>query len=323
MLVDMPLAEPHPGTSNERSEPRAMAGIVMVGEGMVELSRAGEAWRLGYGGDTLNTAIHLARAGHDVSYLTALGDDPFSAGLRAQWAAEGVDLRSVLTDPVASPGLYAITTDEDGERTFTYWRSDSAARRTFDAPGIDAALEHAAAADLLGFSLISLAILPDTGREALLALAARVRARGGVVAFDGNYRPRLWRDAAAARAWRDRAIRLCTIGLPTREDEALMGDADDPAAIAAHWSAHGAEAIVKLGADGALVEGVVIPPAARLSPRDTSGAGDAFNAGYLHRRLAGDPPAEAARAGHRFAAWTVMRPGAIPPRDADAPYVVQ
>jgi hypothetical protein len=42
---------------------------------MLELARKGGDWRLAYGGDTLNTAIHLARAGHDVAYLTAIGSD--------------------------------------------------------------------------------------------------------------------------------------------------------------------------------------------------------------------------------------------------------
>ncbi|VVS96524.1 2-dehydro-3-deoxygluconokinase [Sphingomonas sp. EC-HK361] len=300
-----------------------MPDIVMVGEGMIELSRADAAggWRLAHGGDTLNTAIHLARLGDRVRYLTAIGDDPFSAGLRADWAAEGINTALTLTEPNASPGLYAIATDDAGERTFTYWRSDSAARRVFGAPGIAAAVEQAASADLLGFSLISLAILPDEGRNALLALAERVRANGGGVAFDGNYRPRLWRDAAEARSWRDRAVATCSIGLPTAEDEALIGDADYAAAIAARWRSLGAgEVVVKLGARGALVDGEIVPPPARLTPRDTSGAGDAFNAGYLHARLSGTAPADAALAGHRLAGWVVMRPGAIPGRDDGAAY---
>lgn len=300
-----------------------MARIVLVGEGMVELSRADAAgWRLGHGGDTLNTAIHLARFGADVRFLTALGDDPFSADLRAAWAGEGIDPALILTAPAANPGLYAISTDAVGERTFTYWRGESAARRVFALPESADALALAAGADLLGFSLISLAILPPEGREALIALAKRMKRAGQAVAFDGNYRARLWGDAAEARAWRDRAIACCTIGLPTREDEALLGNDERAAAIAARWRAGGAhEVVVKLGADGCLVPGDVrVPPPAPLAPLDTSGAGDAFNAGYLHARLAGHAPDEAAQCGHRIAGWVVMRPGAIPARDETAPY---
>lgn len=290
---------------------------------MLELSRDGprdgphgsSGWRMGYGGDTLNTAIHLARSGHDVAYLTALGLDPFSDELRGGWAAEGIDCRLVLAHPTRQPGLYAITTDAHGERSFTYWRDSSAARAMFDLPAMAAALSSAEQAELLLFSLISLAILPDAGREALLALAGRVRASGGRVAFDGNYRPRLWGSADEARHWRDAAIACADIGLPTLDDERQLGAAD-AAGVARAWQALGCgEVAVKLGAEGCLLpDGTIVAPEKVLQPVDTSGAGDAFNAGYLGARLDGATPVEAARAGHALAGWTIMRPGACPPR---------
>lgn len=281
---------------------------------MLELARADGTWQLGFGGDTLNTAIHLARAGHDVAYLTALGTDPFSAGLKADWATEGLDTSQVLTHPSRQPGLYAITTDNKGERSFSYWRDTSAARALFDCPGIAAAEAAAAQADLLGFSLITLAILPADGRDRLLALARAVRERGGHVAFDGNYRPRLWLSPAEARAARDAAIACASIGLPTLEDEVLLSGPCTAAEVAAHWQQLGcAETVVKTGAAGCrLPDGTLLPPDAVLQPVDTSGAGDAFNAGYLAARLNGQGPLTAARAGHALAGWTIMRPGAIP-----------
>lgn len=291
--------------------------VVVAGEGMLELSRDAAGWRLGHGGDTLNTAIHLARAGIDTAYFTALGADPFSAELRAKWRDEGLDLSLVLTDPTRNPGLYAIDTDPQGERSFTYWRGESAARGMFDCAGIAAVPGQVAQADLLVFSLISLAVLPDASRERLIELARQVRAKGGRVAFDGNYRPRLWTGADEARRWRDAAIAVADIGLPTLEDEQALG-ADDAAAVAAHWQGLGCgEVVVKLGAGGCLLPGNgVIAPDAVLQPVDTSGAGDAFNAGYLAARLRGSDPAPAARAGHALAGWTIMRRGAIPPRDS-------
>lgn len=288
---------------------------VLVGEAMLELAQAGSGWQLGYGGDTLNTAIHLAREGIETAYLTALGEDSFSADLRARWAVEGLDTRLVLRDPARVPGLYAISTDPLGERSFTYWRGESAARQLFACPGIADALRAAEGADLLAFSLISLAILPGHDRTRLLALAAAVRARGGQVAFDGNYRPRLWPDAASARAARDAAIAIATIGLPTLEDEMLLGGPSDSGAVAAHWQGLGcAETVVKLGAAGCrLPDGTIIAPEQVLAPVDTSGAGDAFNGGYLAARLRGLEPAQAAARGHARAGWTIMRRGAIPP----------
>ena len=297
--------------------------VTFVGEGMLELSDAGAGkWNLGYGGDTLNTAIHMARLGCDVAFATAIGTDSFSASLRDAWAAEGLDCSLVLADPARGAGLYAISLDAAGERSFAYWRGESAARQMFSLADTPLLIERAAQSDLLAFSLISLAILPDTGRAALLSLARSVRERGGTVAFDGNFRARLWPDKAVAAAARDEAIAVASIGLPTLEDETAVSGLQTADEVAAHWQALGChETIVKLGAAGCrLPDGAIIAPEALLRPVDTSGAGDAFNAGYLAARLSGANPAEAALKGHRLAGWTIMQPGAIPPRNAAAPY---
>lgn len=295
-----------------------MARIVCIGEGMLELSRREPDWKLGYGGDTLNTAIHLTRAGHDVAYLTALGADPFSAELKERWRAEGIDTGMILTHPTRQAGLYAITTDGTGERSFTYWRDTSAAREMFALETTQEALYEAEWADLLYFSLISLAILPPAGRQTLLDLCLCVRANGGRIAFDGNYRPRLWADRDEALTTRDAAIALADIGLPTLEDETAISGEPDAEAVAHHWAGLGcSETVVKLGAQGCrLPDGTRCAPESTLQPVDTSGAGDAFNAGYLDARLRGASLADAARTGHALAGWTIMRPGAIPPRES-------
>lgn len=297
--------------------------IVVLGEGMLELGRGGEdgSWRLGTGGDTLNTAIHLARMGDDVAFMTALGTDHFSDDLRRRWSQEGLDTSLIASDPMRLPGLYAIANDPDGERHFSYWRGDSAARQLFALAGAEDRVAAAAQADLLLFSMISLAILPADGRARLLDLARSVRQRGGRVAFDTNYRPRLWPDLATAQEARLAALEVTDIGLPTLEDEALLTAHADAAAVAAAW--HGAgvgEVVVKGGARGAFVDGRWIAPSATLSPVDTSGAGDAFNAGYLHARLSGSAPDTATLAGHRLAGWVVMQSGAIPANISTAPY---
>jgi 2-dehydro-3-deoxygluconokinase len=283
--------------------------IVFIGEAMLELASDGERWRMGYGGDTLNTAIHLARLGHDVAYLTALGCDPMSAELKQKWALEGLDTSLVLDHPGRNTGLYAISTDVTGERSFSYWRDTSAARDMFSLAGMETALGEAEKADLIAYSLITLAVLPERARASLLELNARL-------AFDGNYRARLWSGRAAAAGVRDAAIARASIGLPTLEDEQQISGEITADMVANHWRALGCdEAVVKMGAKGCRLPcGRVIAPPKVLQPVDTSGAGDAFNAGYLHARLAGATPLEAANEGHRLAGWVIMRPGAIPPR---------
>ena len=285
---------------------------------MVELARKGAFWKLGYGGDTLNTAIHLARAGHSVGYLTALGADPFGTDLRQLWAAEGLDTSLVLEHSTRNTGLYAIANDPRGERNFSYWRDTSAAREMLSMPGSEHALAQAVEADLLAFSLITLAVLPQPGRERLLALASDVRARGGKVAFDGNFRARLWPDHDEAIRWRNAAIGVSDFGLPTLEDEVALSGSLGARSVSEQWSSLGsAEVVVKLGASGCyLPDGSIVAPEVVLEPVDTSGAGDAFNAGYLGARILGAAMADAACVGHAVAGWTIMRSGAIPARDS-------
>ena len=217
--------------------------------------------------------------------------------------------------PGARPGLYAITL-AGAERSFTYWRSDAAARRLADDPAaLEKSLENRA---LVYFSGITLAILEPQARAALLAALGKARRQGSLIAFDPNYRPRLWPNAETARAAIIEALQLTDIALPTFPDEqALFGDAD-PQATAARIEALGVgEIVVKNGEAPALVlsnGGAESVPAIHVpSPVDTTGAGDSFNGAYLAARLAGVEPVDAARKAHRVAAAVVQVRGALAP----------
>lgn len=298
-----------------------MTRIVTLGEGMIEISgHVGGAGAVGYGGDVLNVSIALARLGFAPSFMTALGRDAWSDELLAGWAAEGVDLSLVARDPARVPGLYGIRVDENGERSFTYWREASAARALFALPErTDYCARVAAEADLLFLSGITLSLYGEVDRARIADMADAVRERGGIVAFDGNYRPRGWADREAARVAFATFAPHVTLALPTLGDEHLLHDAGlDAADVANRWHAAGVkEVAVKLGAEGAFLsvsgEAAVLVPAETVSPVDTTGAGDAFDAGYLAARLSGRPPADAATFGHRLAGETIRHRGAIPP----------
>lgn len=296
-----------------------MARIVCVGECMLELTGSlGSDVRLRFGGDTLNTAIYLARRGHHVRYLTALGADPYSADMCTAWASEGIDLSLVLTDPERLPGLYAVRTGAGGERSFAYWRSESAARQLFALPAIEAALVAAEDANLLYLSGITLSLFDVPGREKLADLAAQIRKTGGDVAFDPNYRSRQWPDPLAARHAIERFAARVSVVLPTFSDEhELFGDCDAFATIQ-RWVGYGVrEVVVKLGEKGCLLctdEGELsVPPKMAITPVDTTGAGDAFNAAYLDARLRAIDRTAAASRGNDLAGRVIGFTGAIAP----------
>ena len=169
-----------------------LTAAVAIGECMLELSCSGSQWRLGHAGDTFNTALYLQRLGLPTAYFSALGADPFSEQMRTAWRSAGLDTALVLTDPERLPGLYAIRTDDAGERSFYYWRQHAAVRGLFSLAGIDTALLRASNAPLLYFSGITLSLFSEADRVRLLDLAHSVRRRRGTVAFDLNYRPAGW-----------------------------------------------------------------------------------------------------------------------------------
>jgi 2-dehydro-3-deoxygluconokinase len=299
-----------------------MTQIVCFGECMVELSRTllgGQSWHLGYAGDSYNVAVYLARLGQNVTYMTALGDDEFSSEMRAEWARENVGADLTLTHKDRIVGLYAIRVDDQGERSFTYWRGESAARAFFECSGAGTALAQASKARLLYVSGITLSLFTEGERARIYRLAEDVRHAGGWVAFDTNFRPKGWSDAMTARRAIEGFGRLANIALPTLEDDvALFGD-QSAEACAARWLRLGVtEVAVKMGGDGCHVatrdEQRRIAGQAVPNVRDTTGAGDSFNAGYLAARLAGHNPTVAAETGNKLAAVVVQHPGAILPR---------
>ena len=178
-----------------------MAKVACLGECMIELREMADGrFSRSYGGDTLNTAVYLARLGGAVDYVTALGDDPWSDEMIAGWAAEGIGIERVARLPGRVPGLYIIQTDARGERRFLYWRDSAPARVLFDGPETSDIVEALPGYDLLYFSGITLSLYGDTGRTRFVEVLDRARARGCRIAFDTNFRPRGWPDHALAQA---------------------------------------------------------------------------------------------------------------------------
>ena len=293
--------------------------IACIGECMVELSELpGGTLTRGYGGDTLNTAVYLARLGAEVDYCTVLGDDPFSDEMLAGWQAEGVGTSLVLRLPGRLPGLYLIRRDARGERSFFYWRGEAPARQLLELPGSDAIAKALAACGQLYLSGITLSLYSAAGRERLFATLQQARARGVRVAFDTNFRPRGWPDRDLARAVYGRAFAEADLVLASTEDLELLFDTARPPELLAR--AADREIVLKLAepACKVLVAGreLLVPAQPVADVVDTTAAGDSFAAGYLAARLAGADPEAAARAGHRLAGAVIRHQGALIPRSA-------
>lgn len=301
--------------------------IAVIGECMIELSEKGDNIKRGFGGDTLNTAVYLARQVDQhkirVDYVTALGNDPFSAQMIARWQQENVhtDLIQRLEDKM--PGLYMIQTDDQGERTFWYWRNDAAARYWLNGPLAEDICQQLEHYDYLYLSGISLAILTDASRAKLMQLLANCRKNGGKVIFDNNYRPRLWKDNASTRQAYQKMLDNTDIAFLTLDDEHLLWGVQPVEDVIARARQAGvSEIVIKRGAESCLIAAEDQPvrevPSIMLAKEkiiDTTAAGDSFSAGYLAKRLVGASVEEAAQRGHLTASTVIQFRGAIIPHE--------
>jgi 2-dehydro-3-deoxygluconokinase len=291
------------------------ARVACIGECMVELRELPEGQlRRGFGGDTLNTAVYLARLGVAVDYATALGDDAWSGEMLSAWQAEGVGTALVHRLAGLLPGLYVIKTDPNGERRFLYWRDNSAAKRLFDHLDPSAL----AAFDMLYLSGITLSIYDEAARNKLFDALGQASARGARVVFDTNFRLRGRPDLTLARRLYARMFELSDIVLASTEDLALLYGEAGEAELLRHAAT--TEIVLRLDRPACriLCKGrddiVEAAPVAQVV--DTTAAGDSFAAAYLAARLGGAAPEAAALAGHDLAGVVVGYPGAIIPRAA-------
>ncbi len=298
--------------------------VAAVGECMIELQEIGPGKiQQTFGGDTLNAAIYMARLADlfpvKVDYVTALGKDSFSEAMKQFWEKEGVGSSRVLQLEGELPGLYYIQLDENGERHFSYWRGQAAARKCFESAGSPEILARLADYDVVYLSGISLAILTEKSRANLMSALVSLRALGRKIYFDYNYRPHLWPAVDAARQAIRALLPLChTVFVGLDELVALHG-VSTTAEGHQFLSAGGVvESIIRSGADACSIvsktKAYTIPAEKVTTVVDTTAAGDSFSGMYLVARNSGVSVDKAAALAHRMAASVIRHKGAVVPK---------
>jgi 2-dehydro-3-deoxygluconokinase len=309
-----------------------MAHIAAIGEVMVELapfpidtpealnSSAGKGrdiMALSFAGDTYNTSVYMSRLGLQTDYVTNLGEDTYSQKIIARMTNENIGTNLIQRLPGRSPGLYIISNTPDGEREFSYWRKEAPARELFSTPEASEVLfQKLKQCDCVYLSGITLAIIGEASRQNLLAILEKLRTAGVTIAFDSNYRPRLWRDKQEAQTAMLQVMQHIDIALLTLDDELLLwGDDTIEGTKKRYENCKLRELILKRGAEDAVIitanSQVHIPVPHVANVIDTTGAGDTFNAGYLAARLQNASAEDAARQGIRCAGIIIRHRGAV------------
>jgi 2-dehydro-3-deoxygluconokinase len=310
-----------------------MAHIAAIGEVMVELApfpidipealnnnsaaKGRDIMSLSFAGDTYNTSVYMARLGLQTDYVTNLGEDTYSQQIMQRMSNENIGTAMIQCLPGRSPGLYMIRNTPDGEREFAYWRKEAPARELFSTVETSEVLfQKLKQCDCVYLSGITLAIIGESSRQHLLKVLQKLRAEGVSIAFDSNYRPRLWRDRQEAQIAMLEIMQHTDIALLTLDDELLLWDDDTIDGTKARYAnCNLRELVLKRGAEDAVIitanSQVHIPVPPVKGVIDTTGAGDTFNAGYLAARLQNASAEDAARQGIRCAGIIIRHRGAV------------
>lgn len=292
-----------------------------MGEAMIELRSntvPGEA-SVSFGGDTLNSAVYMRRvldARHSVDFITSVGCDRYSEDFLAFLVSHSINTQALRQLSDRHMGLYAINLDKEGERSFTYWRERSAAKAMLD-PELGLPDDALHPFNVLYLSGVSVAILPEEHRERLVELIERFKQRGGLLAFDSNYRRALWDSPENARKWCERLWRQTDIGLPSVDDEIALYGESEADVIRRFKQYPKLTGVLKRGSAGPIPLNWTTDWDRTLKPTnhvaDTTAAGDSFSGTFLGLYLTTRDLEYSTMAAHEVACQVVSQQGAIVP----------
>lgn len=295
-----------------------MAKVLTIGEamGLLIACRPGdlaevEQFSRHVCGAELNYAVGMARLGHDVSYISKVGGDPFGRSIRAFLKDNGIHTDYVQTDEAHMTGFQMKERVLEGDPAVANIRKYTAF--SFMTPD-----------DLQGICWdgvphvhttgIPLALSPSC-RQTVVALMKEARRRGVSVSFDTNLRPMLWPDTETMASVINDAAQYADIVMPGLSEGKILTGLDDEQAIAGYYLERGAKLVViKLGgSNGTYVagsEGGQYVPSYRVDHVvDTVGAGDGFAVGFTSAWLEGLSMEEAARRGAAVGAMVIQVAG--------------
>jgi 2-dehydro-3-deoxygluconokinase len=316
------IKRPGSGFRNAYGHPRVSRvmtpDVLTLGETMVLFTpeqsgsmKHQQTYKKSLGGAESNVAIALSRLGHDVGWHSKLGADPHGEYINSFVRGEGVDTSTVEFTADAPTGLMFKERRALGESSVYYYRHGSAASTMTPADLPDDAIETADYLHLTGIT----PALSESCRETTFEAIEHARGADTTVSFDPNIRHKLWESEEEMRRTLLELVEGSDVVLPGIEEGRALFDAETPEKIAAACREHGAAiAVVKLGAEGALVddgERTHVPGYEVERVVDPIGAGDGFAAGFLDGRLRGMGAVEAARRANAVGAFATTVTGDV------------
>lgn len=252
-----------------------------------------EDMKMAAGGGAFIAAAHLAHAGREVALVARLGTDALSAGIEPELRGANVDLRFLEKSPGAGPQV-TVASVIGNDRAFLSRRAGAALPDT-----LDAALAWGAAGHLHIAEYATLHEIPD--------LVSRAKAGGLTVSLDPSWDETLIYEAELL----DRCAGV-DIFLPNMEEAIAITRENDPIAAVNMLAEAFPIVALKAGGDGAWLKArgqVLHRRAEEVTVVDTTGAGDAFNAGFIDAWMSGASDEACLAAGVTFGSLAVQAAG--------------
>jgi len=292
--------------------------IVALGEPLLEFNamESGpldkvDKYEVGWGGDTSNFAVAVSRLGRKVGYVCRIGDDDFGQTFINLWKSESIDTKYIIKEKDSFTGIYFISRHGESHQ-FAYYRKDSAASHLSPE---DIPTDYIANARIFHTSGISQAI-SESACEAVFYAIEVARKADVLVSYDPNLRLKLW-DEDRARDIVMETISMSDFVFPSLDDAIYLSGLEDSYAILEYFLEKGPKVVaLKLGEKGVLLgtgnQIFQIKPF-QVDVVDTTGAGDAFDGGFVSAYLQGYQLKECAKYANIAAALTTTGCGAVKP----------
>lgn len=300
-----------------------MTDILSIGELLIDLTQTGTAQNIPQyaanpGGAPANVAVAAARLGASTAFVGKVGTDRFGSFLRDVLHENHVGDKFLFEDDSAPTTMAVVSVDPTGERSFSFYRTNSADTRL--------TREEASAALALQpkiFHFGSVSLTDEPSRSATLSAVAQAKIEGCLISYDPNYRPALWPNEAAALHWMKTPLPFVDILKVSDEELPLLTGTDDLVLGSAQLAKQGIRLVlVTLGERGVFYrrdDHTGLLPGVPTQVADTNGAGDTF-LGAVLSRLSSAPSLELSipeleeilTFANRAASFTCSRPGAIP-----------
>ena len=267
-----------------------MFDVTALGEILIDFTPCGKSaagqsiFEQNPGGAPANVLTCLSKCGRKTAFIGKVGADMHGAFLKSVLAENDICTNGVITDAKVFTTLAFVALSDSGERSFSFARK----------PGADTCLtQQELREDLIRdskmFHIGSLSLTAEPARGTTFKALGIAKESGCIVSYDPNYRAPLWDSKEAAIEGMRSVLSYVDVMKLSDEETELLTDRADPKEAAEALLEKGVSVVaVTLGADGALVatkEGSVIVPGYKADMVDTTGAGDSFWGGFLHKLL--------------------------------------